>query len=426
MSALTGRNGLGMLLGLYRVVTGLLEPAVPSILRGRAKRGKEDPVRIGERFGCPTLSRPDGHLVWLHGVSVGESQSLLPLVLALKQARPDLTLLVTSGTRTSAELLARRLPEGVIYQYAPVDTPGAVKRFLEHWKPKVGVLVESELWPNLILGAQGRGVQLVLASARMTEKSARGWGRWPSAARRLLGSFVTVLPQDSATARRLSELGANIGPHANLKRLGDPLSFDPAELKTLKSASSDRLVLLASNTHPGEEVLICQAAADLGALMVIAPRHPERGSDIVAALLGIGLKVCRRSTGETLTSGHQVYLADTLGEMGLLYAWADLAVMGGSFFPGIGGHNPLEPARQGVPVVTGPHVFNAAELFGEMLDAVAAIEAIDGPDLAHCLKGLVANPQIQRQMSDAALTYAARQGSALETVMTVLLPLADA
>lgn len=415
-----------MWLGLYRVVTGLLEPMVPTLLRGRARRGKEDPVRIGERFGCPSLPRPDGKLVWLHGVSVGESQSLLPLVSALKAARPDLNILVTSGTRTSAELLARRLPQGVLYQYAPVDAPGAVKRFLDHWKPVAGVLVESELWPNLILGAQTRGVKLVLASARMTAKSAKGWGRWPSAASRLLGAFSAILPQDPETAHRLSALGAEIGPFANLKRVGEALTCDPDELKALKAAGGDRLVILASNTHPGEEVMIARAARDLGALLVVAPRHPERGADVAGALADLGLKVCRRSTGETLTAAHEVYLADTLGEMGLLYAWADIAVMGGSLVAGIGGHNPLEPARLGVPVVTGSHVFNAADLYSEMLDAVAAIEARDDADLARHLKGLSSNPQIRRQMSDAALAYAARQGSALETVMAAVLPLVDA
>lgn len=415
-----------MWLGLYQFATGLLEPAVPTILRGRAKAGKEDLVRIGERFGCATLPRPDGDLIWLHGVSVGESQSLLPLVAALQQARPNLKILVTSGTRTSAEVLTKRLPKDVIYQYLPVDAPGAVRRFFDHWKPKVGVLVESELWPNLILEAQGRKVKLVLASARMTAKSAAGWTRWASAARRLLSAFEVVLPQETETAQRLLSLGANLGSFANLKRVGEPLSCDTADLKALKAASKRRLVILASNTHVGEETLIAEAAKDLGGLLVVAPRHPERGAEVTESLKGLGLTVCRRSAGEALKPDHHVYLADTLGEMGLFYAWADIAVMGGSFVPGIGGHNPLEPARLGVPVITGQYVFNAADLYGEMLDAVAAIEAKDEVELARHLAGLMANPQIQRQMSDAARAYAARQGSALETVMDAILPLVDA
>jgi len=159
---------------------------------------------------------------------------------------------------------------------------------------------------------------------------------------------------------------------------------------------------------------------------VVAPRHPERGDEVAEHLTALGLNLCRRSTQDTLTSSHQVYLADTLGEMGLLYAWADLAVMGGSFVPGIGGHNPLEPARLGVPVIAGPYVFNAADLYDEMLDMVGAISARDEGDLTRHLKGLIANPHIRRRLADAALAYAARQGSAREVVMGAILPLIDA
>jgi len=351
---------------------------------------------------------------------------LLPLVSALKAARPEINILVTSGTKTSANLLAKRLPPDVMYQYAPVDVPGAVGRFLNHWRPSVGVLVESELWPNLILKAQAKGVKLVLASARITAKSAAGWQRIGSSARQLLGAFKVLMPQDAETAGRLEKLGGTIGPFANLKRVGQALAYDQEELKALKTYSTGRPVIVASNTHPGEETLICQAGLGLGALLVVAPRHPERGNEVAKSLEALGLKVCRRSKGETLSSDHQVYLADTLGEMGLMYAWADVAVMGGSFFPGIGGHNPLEPARMGVPIITGPYVFNASDLYGEMLDAVAAIDVADGPELTRSLSGLIANPQIRRQMTDAALAYAAQQGVALDTVMSALLPLIDA
>ncbi|MBP6545174.1 MAG: 3-deoxy-D-manno-octulosonic acid transferase, partial [Phenylobacterium sp.] len=176
-------------LKLYASALGLLEPLARPLLERRVKAGKEDPGRLDERLGHSTTPRPEGPVVWLHGVSVGESMSLLPLVGALRASRPDLALLVTSGTRTSAELLARRLPEGVVHQYAPLDAPGVVARFLDHWEPDLGILVESELWPNLILGAHERGVRLALLSARMTEGSARGWGRVPAAAKVVLDAF---------------------------------------------------------------------------------------------------------------------------------------------------------------------------------------------------------------------------------------------
>lgn len=413
---------MSFLLPIYAALTGLLEPFAPGLLARRAGRGKEDAARLGERLGRPAVDRPAGSLVWLHGVSVGESLSLLPLVDALRSRRPDLALLVTSGTRTSAELLARRLPPGVIHQYAPVDAPGAVGRFLDHWRPSLGVFVESELWPNLILGARRRGVRLVLASARMTEASARGWARAPGAARTLLSAFELVLPQEAQTAQRLARLGAEIGPALNLKRVGDPLPCDEAELTRLRAALSGRTVILASNTHPGEEGVIAAAARGLPALLVVAPRHPDRGPAVAAELASMGFKVARRSADAPLTAETDAYLADTLGEMGLLYRLADVAVMGGSFVEGIGGHNPLEPARLGVPVVTGPHTFNADELYDEMLSWVACLRAEDTPDLARHLKGLITYNIVRRQISDAALDYAARQGAALDAAMALLEP----
>ena len=414
---------MNALLALYGAATTLLEPLAPAILRRRAIRGKEDPVRLGERLGRASTPRPPGDVAWLHGVSVGESLSLLPLVSALKIRRPDLTLLVTSGTRTSADLLATRLPQGVIHQYAPIDAPGAVKRFLDHWRPSAGVLVESELWPNLIATAQRRGVRLALVSARMTEASARGWGRARGAAARLLSAFDLILPQEAQTAARLAALGAQVGPALNLKRIGDPLPHDGAELSRLRQALKGRRVILASNTHAGEEPIIAEAMRDLDALLVVAVRHPERGEAVAADLVARGFEVARRGTGQAIGPETTAYVADTVGEMGLFYRLAEVAVMGGSLVAGIGGHNPLEPARLGVPVVTGPHVFNAAELYDEMFAQVAAIEAADGAALARHLTGITEFPQIRRRMSEAGLDYAARQGAALDTALTLLEPL---
>ncbi|WP_309627607.1 glycosyltransferase N-terminal domain-containing protein, partial [Brevundimonas sp.] len=173
----------------YRLITRAIEPLTPRLLDARVKQGKEDPVRVDERLGVAGVARPDSDLIWLHGVSVGETTSLLPLVSALRSRRPDLGVLVTSGTVTSAELLAARLPDGVIHQFAPVDAPGAVRGFLDHWRPDLAIFAESEIWPNLVLGANERGARMALVSARMTEESARGWARLPASARALLAAF---------------------------------------------------------------------------------------------------------------------------------------------------------------------------------------------------------------------------------------------
>lgn len=411
-------------LALYGLATGLLEPLAPSVLRRRARRGKEDARRLPERLGRAGLARPDGPLVWLHGVSVGEATSLLPLVQALRARRPDLALLVTSGTVTAAALMAGRLPAGVIHQFAPVDAPGAVSRFLDHWRPGLAVFVESELWPNLILGARTRGVRLALVSARMTEASAARWRRWPASAHTLLGAFDLVLPQDAGVAGRLEGLGARVGPALNLKRVGDPLPADAAELARLRVITGGRKVVLAASTHPGEEALVAEAfrsavSDPAEAVLVIAPRHPDRGPQL-ARELGASL----RSAGGLPDGG--VHVADTLGELGLFFRLADIVVMGGAFGPGIGGHNPLEPARIGRPILTGPHAFNAADLYADLFAEAAAIEAGDARALARHLRGLLDYPLIARRMGEAALAYAGRQGAALDAALARLAPLLPA
>jgi len=368
-------------------------------------------------------------LIWLHGVSVGESLSLLPLVEALRTRRPELNLLVTSGTVTSAEMMARRLPSGVIHQFAPVDAPRVVRRFLDHWRPDAGIQVESELWPNLILEAARRGVRLALVSARMTEKSAQGWARSPASAAAVLSCFDLILPQDAETEERLQRLGGKVGPSLNLKLVGVAPPVDAALVADLEKALAARRVVLAASTHPGEEPLIASAfrAADVpDAVLIVAPRHPERGPAVAEELAALGFTVARRSAGEALTRKVSAYVVDTLGELGAFYATADAVVMGGSFVEGVGGHNPMEPARLGAPMVTGQHVFNARAMYDQLLAEAAVIEAADPEALARHLRGLLTYPHIARRIGEAALVHAERQGAALKSAMTLIHPLLPA
>jgi 3-deoxy-D-manno-octulosonic-acid transferase len=415
-------------LAIYAAATGLFEPLAPTLLARRAKAGKEDPQRISERLGRPAMPRPGGPLVWLHGVSVGESLSLLPLIVALKAARPGLNLLVTSGTVTSAEVLARRLPKGVIHQFMPVDAPGAAARFLDHWRPGAALFVESELWPNLIAAAGARGVKLALLSARMTQGSADGWARAPATARALLRAFDLVLPQDAATETRLRGLGATTGGHLNLKLVGAAPPVDAALVAALRA--DGRRIVLAASTHPGEEPPIAQAfrtaTAGTPALLIVAPRHPDRGPAVAGELQDLGFTVARRAAGEALTPATTAYVADTLGELGAFYAAADAVVLGGSFVEDVGGHNPLEAARLGCAIVTGPHVFNAREIYAEMFALAAAIEAPEAAALARHIAGLLANPTIARRIGEAAQDFAGRQGAALTAAMALIEPLLPA
>ena len=409
-------TGWPLSLRIYRAATALAEPAAPWLLGRRAGRGKEDPARIGERLGRASAARPDGGLVWIHAVSVGESLSHLPLVERFRQARPDLSLLVTSGTRTSAELLSRRLPAGVIHQYAPVDAPGAVRRFLDHWRPDLGIFVESELWPNLLKGAHERGCRLALLGARISAGSASGWTRAPQAAGALLGLFDAIYAQDQETRAFIEAQGAEVSGQLDLKRLAEPLPVDEAALSALKAQIGDRRALLAASTHPGEETLIGQALSGLEPppLLIVAPRHPGRGAAVAAELQGLGWRVARRSLGEAPGPETQAYVADTLGELGLFYRLADVAVLGGAFVAGLAGHNPLEPARLGAPVISGWRHEAFAETYAELLDHRAVLIVRDGAELRQAAEALLADPKMAAAQGERAREVAEAGREALE------------
>ncbi len=361
-------------LGLYRFATTVASVLAGAWLRGRVRRGKEDPARWRERLGHAGLPRPGGDLVWLHGVSVGESLSLLPLVERLLVDSPETTILVTSGTRASAEILATRLRQPVLHQFAPLDIPDAARRFLDHWRPKVGVFVESELWPNLLLEARARGSRLALVSAKLSDRSLAGWRRAPEAARTLLGAFDMILARDAVAAERFEGLGARVDGLADLKFGAAPLPVDEGRWAEARETLGDRPVLLAASTHPGEEDLILRAfrlarGDDQRPLLIIAPRHPDRGEAVESLALAAGFAVGRRGAGSGL-GGETVYVADTVGELGLWFRLASLAVVGGSLATdSVGGHNPLEPARLGCPMIAGPGthgwpVYDALETAG--------------------------------------------------------------
>ncbi|HEY4030336.1 MAG TPA: glycosyltransferase N-terminal domain-containing protein [Caulobacteraceae bacterium] len=417
-----------MSLGLaaYRCLTGLLEPLAPRILEGRARRGKEDPARTGERLGRPSLSRPQGELVWLHGASVGETLSLLPLVEALADARPDLTLLVTSGTVAAAEVMKQRLPAAVLHQYAPVDAPGPVTRFLTHWRPCVAVFVESELWPNLLHHARKAGCRLALLGARISDDSAKGWARAPRSARALLSAFDLILAQDARSVAKLEGLGGKVAGELDLKQAAAPLPHDEVELQVLKNELCGRPVVVAASTHPGEEeqvVAALRALPEPRPLLVLAPRHPARGQDLADRLRAQGLKLSRRGVGERIAGDTEIYLADTLGELGLLFRLAQVVVMGGGFGEGVGGHNPLEPARLGLPVLTGPDIANFNETYAGLLQAHAALVTPHQAALNAALADLLANPQRAAEMGERARAHARSRHDAAKIALDALEPL---
>jgi len=408
----------GVIAALWHGGATLAAPGLRTMLRRRVAWGKEVAARLPEREGIDPAPRPEGRLVWLHAASVGESQSILPVLSALRTQAPDAAVLLTTGTVTSAALLAARLPElglqAVMHRFVPLDVPAWVGRFLDHWRPDAAGFVESELWPNLIDGCRARGIPMMLLNARMSARSLRGWRRAPGFARQMVGAFDRVQAQSEADAARLRLLGARcVDAPGNLKLAAAPLPADAVELARLRALVGGRPVWLASSTHPGEEEVAGQvhrrlAGAHPGLLTIVAPRHPERGPVVAAAL-----DAPRRAAGQDPgTAG--MWIADTLGELGLLYRLSPLAFVGRSLMgqppSSQGGQNPLEPARLGCAIAVGPHTANFSDAVEALETAGALTRVADAADLARWVDGMLRDSV--RARSAGAAACAAAQGAA--------------
>lgn len=416
-------------LGLYRTATRLAAPLLSGLLARRARKGKEDPERRHERLGRPDRPRPEGLLVWMHGASVGESLVVASVAEELLARRPDLNILVTSGTVTSARLLAARLPERAFHQYVPVDTPAAARRFIAHWQPDLAVFAESELWPNLIVETARHQTPMALINARMNDKSIRSWRRRPDTARWLLDRFSWIGAADTRTRDGLEDLtGVPVNLAGNLKLEARPPAPDAAELDRIRTALGNRPVWLAASTHEGEEAIVLDAhlkllAADPAALLILAPRHPERAAAVARLVADRGLTTVRRSEQRLPDARCQVWLADTLGEMMLWYALAPASLIAGSLVPGIGGHNPVEASRAGTAVITGPHAASFDDLFDAYRRHSAAIEAKDADSLADAVRTIWRGEGPAMGAAEAALADAS--GGAMETTLEQLECLLD-
>ena len=372
-------EGLPLTLHAYRLLTAAATPLAPAFMSHRLKQGKEIPARLNERYGESDIVRPPGPLVWVHGASVGELMSVIPLI--ARVGENGFAVLCTSGTVTSANLAEQRLPKGAIHQFVILDTPRFVNRFFDHWRPDLALFVESDLWPNLIVTSAERCIPLVLINGRVSERSFKRWRRVPATIGALLRRFDLCLAQSSAHAERYRELGApRIVTTGNLKFDVPEPPADPDKLAQLRSALGDRTVIAGASTHAGEEAVLIEMHRRLrgtfpGLLTIIAPRHPERGAGILDLAKAADLQAALRSRGE-LPSGHtDIYVADTLGELGLIYRLAPIVFVGGSL-ASHGGQNPIEPIKLGAAILHGPNVWNFAEAYAA-LDQAHGAEKVD-------------------------------------------------
>ena len=416
---------LPLTLRAYRLFSVAARPIAPLALIVRARRGKEHRERLGERCGNAGLGRPPGPLVWIHGASVGELMSVLPLIERIR-AR-EVNVLVTSGTVTSSDLAAQRLPAGVIHQFAPLDVPAYVRRFFDHWQPDLALFVESDLWPNRIIEASQRRVPMILVNGRLSARSFQRWRYLPAAITELLHRLDLCLARTPADAERLSALGApRVITSGNLKLDVPAPPYHEGQLAALKQAIGERPVMAATSTHDGEETVIIEAHRRLapnfpGLLTVIAPRHPERGPAIAERVADAGLTARLRSRRELPDASTDIYIADTLGELGLIYRLAPVVFIGGSLVRH-GGQNPIEAAKLGAAIVHGPHVWNFAEVYAALDDEHGAEVVADESRLTGVLGMLLAHPTARERVATNAYNTMKGLGGALERTLSSLEP----
>jgi 3-deoxy-D-manno-octulosonic-acid transferase len=414
-----------MALRVYRGLSSAMAPLAPAVIRQRLKLGKEDPERIAERRGLTRGVRPQGPLVWIHGASVGEVLAAVALIERLREL--NLRILVTSGTVTSAAIVARRFPPDVIHQYVPYDSPRFVARFLDHWRPSLALFIESDLWPNLILSSAARRLPMVLINGRMSQRSFPRWRRVASTISALLGTFDICLAQSPTDAERFAALGChNVITTGNLKLDVPAPPADPAKLDRLMSVTRGRPMILAASTHPGEEERLIDAHKTLARyfpslLTVIVPRHPNRGEAIARTIAAAGLRAAQRSREEMPTAVTDIYVADTLGELGLFYRLSPVVFMGGSLVEH-GGQNPIEAVKLGASIVHGPHVFNFTDVYDALDRAGGARKAVTLEALVNELGQLLDDPAARDSMVAASARVVSQLGGALERTLTALEP----
>lgn len=410
------RAGGKAVYGLYRALTRGLSPLLVLYLGWRRLRGLEHPLRWRERFGRPSFSRPPGPLLYFHAVSLGEGMAAIPVIKYCVQQQPSLTILMTTTTVSAFEVIKERLPKGVMYQFAPIDTPAAVDAFLGYWKPIAIFLMESELWPNLIMSASKKGIAVALLNARISVKSFKLWSGpvlLPLISL-MLSKFSLVSPLSTTEAIRFQLLQA---PSSIIHFAGD-LKYavgdvdvsekENSKIEDLQLQLAKRPIWMAASLHKGEEKVMLWVHKELmqfypDMVTVIVPRHPQLGHEMAQDLQSEGLNVVLRTQSEKISSSTHIYVVDTLGELRSLYQITPVAVIGGSFLPGLAGHNISEAAAAGCAILTGPHVGHFSHMILEMqrLNPLSVLQ-VSRRELKEALEELFGNAEVLEARRQAA------------------------
>jgi 3-deoxy-D-manno-octulosonic-acid transferase len=415
----------------YKTLTYISGPFLSLLLLWRCYNEKEDQARLNERKGQASHPRLNGELIWIHAASVGEAQSALILIKELSITDSKLNFLITSGTKTSAELMAKRLPQNAQHQYYPLDNPIWVRKFLNHWKPDLILWMESELWPNMLDAIKQRNITAFLVNARLSDRSSKRWSLFKASAKKILSTFTMILAQTNQDKDRFDALNAlKTIVTDNLKYSASPLQYDQNDLRDLSKSINDRPIWVYASTHEGEEALAARIHSELketypNLLTIIVPRHPERRHDIQKTLNVMGLTTGLRGENKDLPCADtEIYIADTLGELGLFYRLASIAVIGRSFSnDGGGGHNPIEAAQLNCAITTGPNVQNQIQLFNEMFTAKAAMQVQTEQELINQLKLYLSDKGALDTAIKTAKNFAQSKDDIIHTVMDKIIPL---
>lgn len=421
-----------MLYHLYVAASAVLVPFFALIETRKLRRAGISVPRAHEKLGHATAYREgSGPLIWFHAASVGESMSVISLITEMGNQLTRGQFLITSGTPTSAKMVARHLPPRTVHQFAPLDAPGPVDRFIRHWRPKAAVFVESEIWPQMLRRTKTSGAKMALVNARLSARSQNAWRARPKTAAYVLSCFDLILTQNDAMAEAMVAMQAppdRVARGINLKALGAPLPQDPAVLAQIRTSLKGRSVWVAASTHRGEEEIVLQAHANIlknhsDLLLILVPRHPERSGEVAQLIASEGLSYAVRSQDD-LPEGKAVYLADTLGELGNWYALSRAVFLGGSLKP-IGGHNPYEVAQSGRGVFSGPHTHNFSETFDEMRQTGAARYVSDAKELAMAIDTQLRDQTVAEDMDRAARAFVRGKSALVGTIAERLIRALD-
>ena len=407
----------GFYFGFYNLGINIISPFARGILSKRIKAGKEDANRVEERFGISEFARPEipngGKLIWFHGASVGETAIGLGIADSLRQKDPKLRFLFTSQTMTAANIIAKRMGKGDVHQYFPLDKKEYVKKFLDYWQPNAAIFLEGEIWVNMLMELSNREIPHFLLNARMTAKTINNWLKYKAVSCKLFSEFEYAHAANAIVAEALGEFGYKGKVKCgNLKTASKPLAINDDEVAQLKNTIGNRKVWLAASTHDGEDELVLKAQeilkiSNTNALLIIAPRHIERTETIILQAQKLGLKVARRNNHQSPNEDIDVYLWDTMGELGNAFKISEVSLICGSLVAGIGGHNPIEPAQINSAIISGGYVHNFADIYNDMELAQAAI-IINHPterDIALNISSLLFNDDQRGEMITNAANY---------------------